>query len=77
MSDSALRSKEELIRASVYRVGEGDQDALAELYEQTSTLVYSVALRLLGDRADAEVATLDVYSQSGGCEDVPRRSAAR
>src|SRR4051812_35361977 len=63
MSDSALRSKEELIRASVHRVGEGNEDALAELYEQTSTLVYSVALRLLGDRADAEEATLDVYSQ--------------
>ena len=63
MNDSALRSKEELIRASVHRVGEGNEDALAELYEQTSTLVYSVALRLLGDRADAEEATLDVYSQ--------------
>ena len=63
MSDSAVRSNEDLIRASVYKIGEGNEQALADLYEHTSTLVYSVALRLLGDRADAEEATLDVYSQ--------------
>ncbi len=41
----------------------GDQDALAALYDQTSSLVYGVALRMLGIPADAEEITIDVYNQ--------------
>jgi RNA polymerase sigma-70 factor (ECF subfamily) len=41
----------------------GDQLALAALYDESSQLVYSVALRLLGDVADAEEVTMDVYTQ--------------
>jgi RNA polymerase sigma-70 factor (ECF subfamily) len=41
----------------------GKQSALARLYDISSRLVYSVALRILGDPADAEEVTLDVYTQ--------------
>ena len=50
---------EELIR----RVARGEQSALAHLYQQSSRLVYSLALRILGKPEDAEEVTLDVYTQ--------------
>lgn len=40
-----------------------DQEALSCLYDQSSALVYSVAMRVLGSEADAEEVTLDVYTQ--------------
>ena len=42
---------------------EGDQTALASLYDQSSALVYSLALRMLADSGDAEEVTIDVYHQ--------------
>ena len=47
----------------VLRAAEGDHGALAVLYEQSSWLVYGLALRILGKPEDAEEVTLDVYSQ--------------
>jgi RNA polymerase sigma-70 factor (ECF subfamily) len=47
----------------VRQVARGDRDALAALYDGTSRLVYSLALRILGDSHDAEEVTLDVYTQ--------------
>src|SRR5882724_6056676 len=35
----------------------------AAFYKETSSLVYSVALRILADTADAEEVTVDVYTQ--------------
>lgn len=40
-----------------------DQSALAALYDQSNRLVYTMALRILRDTADAEEVTLDVYMQ--------------
>lgn len=45
------------------RIGDGDQQALADLYDRTSRIVYSLALRMLGDPADAEEVAADVYNQ--------------
>ncbi len=42
----------------------GDRDAFARLYDATSGLVYSLVLRILGNPADAEEVTLDVYVQA-------------
>jgi RNA polymerase sigma-70 factor (ECF subfamily) len=44
------------------RVAEGDSLALTALYEASSTIVYSVAQRILGNTADAEEVTFDVYT---------------
>jgi RNA polymerase sigma-70 factor, ECF subfamily len=41
----------------------GNQDALARLYDEASPLVFTVALRILENRADAEEVTLDVFTQ--------------
>ena len=47
----------------IQRTARGDQQGLAELYDLSSRLVYSVALRIAGNSADAEEIALDVYSQ--------------
>lgn len=55
----------------------GDEGALGTLYDESSGLVYSVALRILGRPEDAEEVTLDVYSQvwrSAGTFDAARGS---
>lgn len=57
------RSRDEELRGCIRRLTEADQDALASLYDCTSSFVYGIALRLLNDRADAEEVTLDVYAQ--------------
>src|SRR5262245_5759583 len=47
----------------IQRAARGEQQGLADLYDHSSRLVYSVALRIAGNPADAEEITLDVYSQ--------------
>jgi len=47
----------------VRRIMAADQDALAALYDATNHLVYGMALRILGNPADAEEVTLDIYTQ--------------
>ncbi len=42
----------------------GDQAAFASLYDASRQLVYATALRILGEPADAEEVTLDVYVQA-------------
>ena len=49
----------ELIRG----VAEGDQQALASLYDATSRTVYGLLLRILSDPSAAEEVLLDVYAQ--------------
>jgi RNA polymerase sigma-70 factor (ECF subfamily) len=47
----------------VRRCAKGDQGALSALYDQSSPLVYGVALRILSKPEDAEEVTVDVYNQ--------------
>jgi RNA polymerase sigma-70 factor (ECF subfamily) len=47
----------------VQRAAAGDQQAFAKLYDESSHVVYSVAIRILGNEADAEEVTVDVYTQ--------------
>lgn len=42
--------------------GSGDEEAISELYERYSTLVYGAGVRYLGDRALAEDLTQDVFT---------------
>jgi hypothetical protein len=41
----------------------GNQDALAALYDQSSRLIYGVALRILAKHEDAEEVAMDVFIQ--------------
>ncbi len=43
------------------RIGGGDQQAMVALFDRYSTLVYAVALRVLGEPASAEDAMQDVF----------------
>jgi RNA polymerase sigma-70 factor (ECF subfamily) len=52
-------SREALVR----RIATGDQAAMADLYDQTSQMVYGLALRILGDAAAAEDVMVEVYAQ--------------
>ena len=47
----------------IAKIASGSEDALAELYDQTNRLVFSLALRILYDRGAAEEATMDVFMQ--------------
>jgi len=58
-----LRAREAALAALVARAAEGDQMALAALYDETSALVYGFALRILRDQHAAEDVTIDVYAQ--------------
>ncbi|MFL6446262.1 MAG: sigma-70 family RNA polymerase sigma factor [Bryobacteraceae bacterium] len=46
-----------------WEVQKGNAEALAKLYDATSRPLYSLALRVLGNAADAEEVLLDVYQQ--------------
>jgi RNA polymerase sigma-70 factor (ECF subfamily) len=48
----------------VRRLADGDNLALSSLYDATSRAVYGLILRILGNPADAEEVTLDVYTQA-------------
>jgi RNA polymerase sigma-70 factor (ECF subfamily) len=52
-------SREMLVR----RMAAGDQSAMGEFYDQTSPLVFGLAVRILGDPNTAEEVVLDVYAQ--------------
>lgn len=49
--------------ALVQRIMDGDETALASLYDRYSPLVYSVALRVLRDRQAAEEVLQDIFYQ--------------
>jgi RNA polymerase sigma-70 factor (ECF subfamily) len=60
---SAWEDRDAAWRQLLAVCADGDQTALASLYDQSSALVYSIALRMLADSGDAEEVTLDVYHQ--------------
>jgi len=62
--DATRRSAQEAHwRVYLARIADGEQVALGTLYDESSALVYSMVLRVLGNIADAEETTMDVYTQ--------------
>lgn len=57
------RTRDQDLITFVQRVADGDQSALAALYDSTNRLVYGLILRVLGDSSTAEEVLLDVYTQ--------------
>jgi RNA polymerase sigma-70 factor (ECF subfamily) len=60
-TESLLRTKTADDAALVARLAEGDGDALEELYERYSRVVYSFSLRMLADTSSAEELTQEVF----------------
>lgn len=58
------QERDQQLRALLDRMGRGESEAFALLYDATSTRVYSLVLRILGNPADAEEVSLDVYMQA-------------
>jgi RNA polymerase sigma-70 factor, ECF subfamily len=56
-------TREVVWRELIDRVRSGEQSAFAALYDESSPLVYGLTVRILGNKADAEEVTLDVYKQ--------------
>jgi RNA polymerase sigma-70 factor (ECF subfamily) len=56
----AADERQRLVDALI-RVREGSQPALAEVYNRTSSKLFGICLRILGDRSEAEDALQEVY----------------
>jgi RNA polymerase sigma-70 factor (ECF subfamily) len=54
---------EDLQARLLWRIAEGDFQAMSDLYDQTVTPLFSVALRILADAAEAEEVIQDVFVQ--------------
>jgi RNA polymerase sigma-70 factor (ECF subfamily) len=59
----------------VARAGSGDERAMTDLYDRYGAVVYTVAYRVVGERADAEEVVVEAFAQAW--RDAGRFEAAR
>ena len=62
-SGGAQARSENRCREYLFGIEARDPDALARLYDETSGMLFGIAVRLLDSGADAEEVVLDVYKQ--------------
>jgi RNA polymerase sigma-70 factor (ECF subfamily) len=62
-SAAACVTRESVWKEYVGRCSHQGASAVGKLYDERSSLVYSLVLRILGNEADAEEVTLDTYTQ--------------
>jgi RNA polymerase sigma-70 factor (ECF subfamily) len=55
---------EPALRGLIERMARGDEAALGQLYDETSGIIFALALRMLRQREDAEEVTLDAYTRA-------------
>lgn len=55
---------EQPLQPLIGRMAHGDQAALASLYDETSSMVFGLAVKILRDESTAEDVTIDVYMQA-------------
>jgi RNA polymerase sigma-70 factor (ECF subfamily) len=64
-------------QALIELVADSDADALSELYDRYSRLIFSLAVATVGDRATAEEITLDVFTRVWQKADLYRAEQAK
>jgi RNA polymerase sigma-70 factor (ECF subfamily) len=58
-----MAQNEERWRGYLRRIGSGEREGLAQLYDETSNVIYGLALRIVGDPSTAADVVLEVYQQ--------------
>ena len=61
MDTPTRRATSAIDPALLASVAKGDQQAFSQLYDHSSTLLYTLAFRILGNRAEADELLQDVY----------------
>lgn len=61
IESAALRERS--WKECLHEIQKGDSDALARLYDTSAPLLFTLALRILGNAADAEEVLLDTFEQ--------------
>ncbi|MDQ3136552.1 MAG: sigma-70 family RNA polymerase sigma factor, partial [Gemmatimonadota bacterium] len=64
MPDTAPRSSPPGDGDLVARAAQGDERAIGQLYDRYGTVLYAVAYRIVGQRADAEEVVLEAFAQA-------------
>jgi RNA polymerase sigma-70 factor (ECF subfamily) len=75
MSDAASRPPSAADGDLVARAAQGDERAIGLLYDRYGSVVYAVAYRIVGQRADAEEVVLEAFAQAW--REAPRFEAGR
>ena len=60
----ARETRAELLASIVARMSRGEQEAMSELYDETSSLLNGLLVRMLGRAEDAEEVLMDVYMRA-------------
>ncbi len=75
MSNPAPASPPSPDRELIAKAAEGDERAIASLYDRYGGVLYAVAYRIVGQRADAEEVVIEAFSQAW--REAPRFESAR